>query len=244
MTGTKVFAHRGFSSQYPENTMVAFQASADIGADGIEFDIQLTKDHVPVVIHDLTLDRTTTGKGFVRDYTASELKKFSAGSWFSDTFKAETIPTLEEVLIWAKTHSLTLNIELKGSVADRNLTVATVLPLLKKYDLEERIILSSFDHKSVHTFQKHNPFLETAVIVAAALYEPESYLRHVNVLGYHFSYVSLLDEEVKALIKKGFRLRPYTVNEERWIKKFFELGCDAIFTDEVEKALRIRGRMI
>ena len=244
LVGTKVFAHRGFSSQFPENTMAAFQASADLGADGIEFDVQLTNDQVPVVIHDLTLDRTTTGKGLVRDYTVSELKSFSAGSWFSDTFKKETIPTLEEVLHWAKSHHcLTLNIELKGSVSDRKLIVASVLPLLKKYDIEDNIILSSFDHKSVHTLQKHNPYLETAIIVAAALYEPENYLRHVNVLGYHFSYVSLLEEEVKTLMRKGFRLRPYTVNEESWMKKFFEIGCDAIFTDEVEKALRIRESM-
>ncbi|WP_227937924.1 glycerophosphodiester phosphodiesterase [Alkalihalobacillus deserti] len=240
MTGTKIFAHRGFSSRYPENTMVAFQASVDIGADGIEFDVQLSKDLVPVVIHDLSLERTTTGKGLVRHFTVSELKGFSAGSWFSNEFKEERIPTLEEILIWAANHSLILNIEVKGNVFERDLIIAAVSPLLKKYDLEDRIILSSFDHKFVHLIQKQDPFLETGVIVATALFQPEEYLRHANVLGYHFSHVSLLEEEVKALIKKGFRLRPYTVNEIRSIRKFIEIGCDAIFTDEVEKALVVR----
>lgn len=221
--------------------MVAFQAAADMGAEGIEFDVQLSKDDVPVVIHDLTLNRTTTGQGLVRHFTVAELKTYSAGSWHSDHFKTEKIPTLEEVLIWAQPLSLTLNLELKGDLSDRDRILASVLPLLNKYDLEDRIILSSFDHKTVHRFQQEDPFLETAVIVTAALYKPEDYLKCVNVKSFHFSYLSLLGEEIEELTKKGFRLRPYTVNDETWIKKFIEMGCDAIFTDEVEKALQIRG---
>ncbi|GAE35621.1 glycerophosphodiester phosphodiesterase [Halalkalibacter akibai] len=246
MVVTQILAHRGFSSQYPENTMAAFQAAIDIGADGIEFDVQLTKDHVAVVIHDLTLERTTTGTGFVRQHTASELKELSAGAWFSEKFKEENIPTLEEVLIWAKNHkqSFTLNVEVKGRVEDRDLALKTILPLIRNYKMEDRIIVSSFDHKTVCRFNEQAPFIETAVIVMAALYKPEDYLRQMNVLGYHFSFVSLLEEEIQSLLKKGFRLRPYTVNDEKGMKRFIELGCDAIFTDEVQKALEIRDKCL
>jgi glycerophosphoryl diester phosphodiesterase len=224
--------------------MAAFRASAAIGADGIEFDVQLTKDNVPVVIHDLTLERTTTGSGFVREHTVDEIKKLSAGAWFSKQFKDETIPTLEEVLIWAQTHSLTLNLELKGRLIDRDVAVASILPLIQKYKLEDRMIVSSFDHKSVHMISELAPLIETGIIVLAALYKPEEYLRQLNVYGYHFSYISLLEEEIKELIKKGLRLRPYTVNDDKWIKKLIELGCDAIFTDEVETALRVRQKWL
>ena len=97
-----VVAHRGYSAQYPENTVSAFEAAIDAGADMIELDVCLTKDRVPVVIHDKTLERTTDGNGLVSELTLSKLKKLDAGSWFSPEFKGLTIPTLEEILLQIK----------------------------------------------------------------------------------------------------------------------------------------------
>ena len=87
----KIIGHRGYSAKYPENTLAAFQAAMDVGADMIEFDILLSKDNIPVIIHDDTLNRTTNGKGRVATYTLAELKKLDAGN-------GETIPTFEELL--------------------------------------------------------------------------------------------------------------------------------------------------
>ncbi|GAE25765.1 glycerophosphoryl diester phosphodiesterase [Halalkalibacter wakoensis JCM 9140] len=243
MNQTKIFAHRGFSSNYPENTMVAFQAAEQSQADGIEFDVQLSLDDVPVVIHDATLDRTTNGTGFVQSYPVHKIKKLDAGSWFHEKFEGESVPTLEEVLVWAKGNQLILNIELKGQLSDRDKAITVIYPMIKEHDLEDRVILSSFDHTVVAQCEQFAPMLETAVIVLSALYQPESYLRTVQTLGYHFYYPTLLDKEVESLIKKGIRLRPYTVNDEKQIKRFIELGCDGIITDDPQKAVALRNQL-
>src|SRR5690554_3028185 len=111
---TLIFAHRGASYHCPENTMASFMKAARLNADGIELDVQLSSDHIPVVIHDFTLHRTTSGYGNVNKKTVVELKTLDAGSWFSPTYQNETIPTLNEVLKWAKNTKLLVNIELKS----------------------------------------------------------------------------------------------------------------------------------
>ncbi len=108
-----IYAHRGASKAAPENTMPAFELAAKQGADGIETDVQLTKDQIPVLIHDENVRRTTDGIGFVQDYTYKELQELDAGSWFSSTYSNTTIPTLDQLLAWNKKKKLKLNIELK-----------------------------------------------------------------------------------------------------------------------------------
>ena len=94
----KNFAHRGFSGKYPENTMLAFEKAVEAGAEGIELDVQLTKDGEIVIIHDETIDRTTDGKGFVADYTYEELKKFDASYIYTGKMGFNKIPALESTL--------------------------------------------------------------------------------------------------------------------------------------------------
>ncbi|WP_152608236.1 glycerophosphodiester phosphodiesterase family protein [Halalkalibacter okhensis] len=241
MNQTKIFAHRGFSSQYPENTMAAFKAAVAANADGIELDVQLTKDEVPIVIHDETLDRTTSGTGLVQSHTLKEIKTLSSGAWFSERFQDEQVPTLEEVFVWSKNQQIVLNIELKGRTCDRQKVSSIIFPLIEKHRLEDQVIISSFDHKVIALCKEQAPMLETAIIAFAVLHEPVTYLRNVQTLGYHFYYKSLLDEEIAALIKSGIRLRPYTVNDVDQIKRFITLGCEAIITDQPKKAVDIRS---
>jgi len=94
----KVIAHRGFSSKYPENTIIAFKKATEIGVDEIEFDVKLTKDGYCVIIHDETLERTTNGKGKINEVTLREIRKLDAGDWFSPDYKGIKIPTLEEAI--------------------------------------------------------------------------------------------------------------------------------------------------
>ena len=93
---TKNVAHRGFSSHYPENTMLAFEHAVAAGCDGIELDVQLSKDGQVVIIHDEMVDRTTDGTGLVRDYTLEELQKFNAAAKFASPCQPQHIPTLRE----------------------------------------------------------------------------------------------------------------------------------------------------
>ncbi|HWL13328.1 MAG TPA: glycerophosphodiester phosphodiesterase family protein, partial [Ureibacillus sp.] len=112
----KIFAHRGYSAKYPENTIAAFQAAANLPIDGVEFDVHLTKDQQVVVIHDESVNRTSNGIGYVKDMRLKELRELDFGSWFSEEFQGERIPTLEEVLKVFHGTDLRVNIELKCDV--------------------------------------------------------------------------------------------------------------------------------
>ncbi|WP_017728739.1 glycerophosphodiester phosphodiesterase family protein [Halalkalibacterium ligniniphilum] len=240
---TQIIAHRGVSSDYPENTMVAFKAAESLGVDGIEFDVQLSKDHVPVIIHDLTLGRTTDGNGLVRNKTVIELKKLSTGRWFHRKFKRESIPTLEEVFQWAQGHDLRLNIELKGVAEDRTILLEKLLFLLERYKMNERVIVSSFDHVLVKMLLEAKPMIKTGIIVMAALFNPKPYLKAIGTTGYHVNYRSVLKEEVQILQNEGIHLRPYTVNQESALRRLFTWGVSGIFTDYPHKALMLRDEI-
>ena len=148
MNNTKVWAHRGASAYAPENTLEAFKLAVDMGADGIELDVQLSKDGELVVIHDEEIDRTSNGKGFVKDYTLKELKKFNFNNSNSKYHKVN-IPTLKEVFELLKSTEMDINVELKTGVFFYEGIEEKVLSLAKEMKMEERIIYSSFNHYSV-----------------------------------------------------------------------------------------------
>ncbi len=116
MERLKIFAHRGYSAKYPENTLAAFRATAELPVEGVEFDVHLTADRQVVVIHDEKIDRTSNGTGYVKDLTLEQLRKYDFGSWFSEEFAGERIPTLSEVLDVFKDTDQRINIELKSDV--------------------------------------------------------------------------------------------------------------------------------
>ncbi|WP_165763723.1 glycerophosphodiester phosphodiesterase family protein [Halalkalibacter urbisdiaboli] len=244
MTRTNIFAHRGLSSLYPENTMAAFRAAAELGIEGIELDVQLSKDEVPVVIHDSELERTTNGTGLVKSDTIDQLKLLSAGEWFSEEFKHEKIATLEEVLAWAQSKKIIINIEIKTDVLKRELLVQKVLPLISKYELLHRVIVSSFDHNLIRLIKRREPKLETAVIVVASLISPDLYLADAAVEGYHCHSASMSEKEMIDLMSKGVRVRPYTVNDKNEMVSIMKIGCDAFFTDYPQIAVEVREELI
>lgn len=150
----KVYAHRGSSGTHPENTIAAFRAAAVLPVYGVEFDVHMTKDGELVVIHDESIDRTSNGKGFIKDMTLAELKHYDVGKGFSPKFKGETIPTLREVLYVFKDTHHHLNIELKSDIFPYDGMEQKVLQMLKDYRLEERVVISSFNHEMVRNFKK------------------------------------------------------------------------------------------
>lgn len=143
----KVFAHRGFSGRYPQNTMLAFQKALESGCDGIELDVQLTKDGEVVIIHDEYLDDLTDFTGNVRDYTLGELKSCNAGGKWQETYGFQPIPTFEEYCEWASGNSLITNVEIKSSVYYYEELEKKTMELIERFGLKERIIISSFNHR-------------------------------------------------------------------------------------------------
>lgn len=140
-----VSGHRGYKSAYPENTLLAFQQALDAGVDMLEFDLRMSKDHVVMVIHDETVDRTTNGSGYVGESTLAELKKLDAGGWFNPVFEGLKIPTFEELCkLLVAYPKVLLNVEIKKN-SDAKETADKAIELLKAYNYLPRCVFTCFD---------------------------------------------------------------------------------------------------
>ncbi|MBB6455344.1 glycerophosphoryl diester phosphodiesterase [Salirhabdus euzebyi] len=236
---TKIYAHRGASRYAPENTMPAFQLAYEMKADGIETDVQLTKDGVPVLIHDENVRRTTNGTGFVEDYTLEEIKQLDAGSWFSSKYAGTSIVTLEELLQWAKPKQLLLNIELKNNVIEYKKLEQKVYQLLFTYDLLDRTVISSFNPKSIEKFKKIDRNVNIAFLTSTKIRRLANFTKLLGASGIHIKYRILSTHLVGECQKHGLDLRVYTVNRPAQIVRCYKLGCTAIFTDVPDIAVKL-----
>ncbi|WP_035796320.1 glycerophosphodiester phosphodiesterase [Clostridium akagii] len=224
-------AHRGASGDYPENTMLAFFSAKDLGCHGIETDVQLTKDNIPVLIHDETVNRTTNGKGFVKDYTYSELVKLDAGSHFSNKFSCETIPTLDELMNFAKNSNLILNLELKNSIINYPNLEEIVLNKINEYSLGNKIIISSFNHYSMKHFKNIAPHINVGLLYDINLYHPEKYAKFVGADALHPNFHSLNSKIVKDSHNENIKINTYTVNTLKDMESMLKLKVDGIITN-------------
>ncbi|WP_462412142.1 glycerophosphodiester phosphodiesterase [Neobacillus sp. Marseille-QA0830] len=234
---TQIFAHRGYSASYAENTMGAFIAAENAGADGIELDVQLTKDGEIVVIHDERVNRTTDGNGFVKDYLFKEIRKLNANK---KGVKKEPIPSLEEVLEWMKTKNLVCNIEFKNGLVPYEGMEEKVVELVRKYNLSDRIVFSSFNHYSIVYSYRIAPEIETAPLFIEAIYMPWIYSQSIRAKGIHPKHSTIPDEIIKSTMENGVAVRPYTVNREAHMRRLFNINCSAIITDDPVKAINLR----
>lgn len=235
---TLILAHRGYSSKFPENTLLSFLEAEAVGADGLELDVQLTKDGVPVVIHDEKVDRTTDGKGFVKDFSAQEIRALNAGHHSKSIEQKEKIPFLEEVFEWLMDNSLVCNVEFKNGLVPYAGMEEKVITLIRQYQLEKRIILSSFNHYSVVFATSIAPEIETAPLLAEGLYMPWIYAQSIRSAGFHPHFRAAPDEIIKQAIEAGVAVRPYTVNKESEMERLIQVGCSAIITDHPLKAIK------
>lgn len=242
MKPTSIFAHRGSKGNRPENTLAAFREALSLEIEGIELDVHMTKDKQLVVIHDETVDRTTNGKGFVKDLTLNEIKQLDAGSWFSKEYEGEKIPTLSEVLELVKSSNFKLNIELKNDVFLYEGIEEAVLNEVEKYSYTDNVILSSFNHYSIRKCLDLNPALETGVLFMEGLYKPWEYAKFVGATSIHvFEPAAAYYVQMKEAA--NIPIRTFTVNNDDRIEFFIRNHIDAIFTDYPEKALDIRKQI-
>ena len=238
MSSFHIYGHRGSSGTHPENTLLSFQAAHKAGAQGIELDVQLTKDLVPVVIHDERLERTTNGIGFVKDFLYEELVRLDAGQTFSSRFQGTPIPSLKSVLEWITSTSLILNIELKNSLFPYEHLEKKVLDLLTHYQLCDRTIISSFNHYSIQRLAQKSSKIETAILLMEKLVEPWDYLQRVGANSIHIEWGAIDEYFITNTQKRGIPVRAFTVNEPYQIAELKKAGCSAIFTDYPAVAMR------
>ena len=211
---TKIFAHRGASGYAPENTLPAFAMAEKQGADGIELDVQLTKDGELVVIHDEKIDRTSTGKGFVRDYTLPELRKMSFCNHM-ELYSGVKIPTLEEVLDLVKPGNMTVNIELKTGIFWYPGIEEKTLQVVKDAKMEERVIYSSFNHYSVQKIRSLDNKAETAYLYSDVILDVEKYAADTGADGLHPAVYHLyMSDFLERYKESGIKVRVWTVNKE------------------------------
>lgn len=229
-------AHRGFKAKYPENTMAAFRAAHNSGADMLEIDITLSKDGVPVVIHDTRLNRTTNGKGRVSAFTLSELKKLDAGSWFSEKFKGEQIPTLEEVLAFAK-DTIALNIEIKPEAVGKHYKGGIeekTLNLVKAFGMEGYVLFSSFNYYAIQHVNELDANIATALLYEKKYAQgklPSEQVSACKAGAFNCDYRELTKKWMDDLKSHHIPVFIYTVNDEIKLKKYMDWGVDGVFTD-------------
>ena len=228
---TKVWAHRGASGYYPENTMSAFEEAVRQKADGVELDVHMTKDGYLIVCHDETLNRTTDGKGFIKQHNLYELKQLDAGSWFDKKFKGEKIPLLEEVIDLVRRSDMDLNIEIKaGSIFYPGIE-EKVLMMINKYGIKEKLIISSFDHYSLVKIKSIDKDIKTGILYSEALYKPINYMKTTGANAIHPNYITLTKDIVEEAHSLGIDINPYTVNKEEHIRMVKAMNVNAIITN-------------
>lgn len=229
---TKVYAHRGYSGRFPENTMLAFKEAAKTGCYGIELDVQLTKDGQLVVIHDERIDRTTDGTGYVRDYTLEELRRFNAAASWNGKFGFQPIPTFEEYCQWAAGEKLVTNIELKTGVYYYEGIEEKTLEMVRKYGLTDRVLFSSFLHSSITILRKLAPEIKCGALVENdGLGNPGYYCEKMDFQCFHPGWMCLPKEDVDSCKAHGIELNVWTVNDMDVLERLVEWEVDGLISN-------------
>lgn len=236
----KIIAHRGIPHLAPENTMASFRAAVESGADGLETDIQMTKDGELVIIHDETLDRTTDGKGLVTMHTLEQLKDLDAGSWFNPSFGNEKIPTLREFLEFVSGRELLINIEIKSGVVLYPGIEKKLIDMLHEFELGKNVIISSFNHYSLVTCKEIDSSIKTGILYMCGLVDPWIYAKSIGVDALHPLFYSVRPETIGGMHNSGLLVNPYTVDSPRDMKNMIDLGVSGIITNYCDALLEMK----
>lgn len=230
-----IIGHRGFKRLYPENTMVSFKAASTFPIEGIECDVHLTGDKVPVIIHDAELDRTTDGKGKVSAYTWKELQELDAGRYFDEKFKGERIPSLYELTDWLEENTLTLHLELKeqAETNDAEFIQRCLRPLREK-SLLKRTVISTFCHRYIREIKRNEPMLQTALLTKTPFRRGGKYADKVLADGIHIRHGVQASMYYGPWKRQGLTVRAYNVKKEQDYFRCLRSGVTGIITDDPE----------
>ena len=252
-----ILGHRGASAVAPENTLAAFSRAMSDGADGIEFDVRLSRDRVPVVIHDANLNRTAGVARRVSDLTAKELQQIDVGSWFDErtgnpqvTFAGEKLPTLEQVYELFGENSGVLYVEMKCE-GDEPVDLAEgVVRLTRAFGLVDRVVVESFDLSGIAAVKKIDADIRTAALFEPKLSQPLSSLLRQRMVAaaldagadeialHHSLAGARVIEKAK---REGLEVVVWTVDEPCWIETARSLGIKALIANNPAAMLRHSG---
>lgn len=243
-----VFGHRGARAYAPMNTLPSFELALEQGADGVELDVQLTKDGKLVVIHDFTVDGTTDGKGAVKDLTFDEIRSLDAGIRFHERFRGTRIPTLGEVFALMGGKAL-VNVEIKAPFqrgTDPEFTDGVekaVADCVLDAGMEKRVIISSFNPLTLKRFRKILPSVPIAFLYAADVpFDTTALMADIPHEAYHPHFKLAARETIAAEHEKGRAVNVWTVNEPEDAKRLAGDGVDGLITDKPDLILEAAGR--
>lgn len=224
-----IIAHRGASGHAPENTLAAFERAVELGAGFIETDLHLTRDARFVAIHDRTLERTTNGRGVVRDFTLAELRQLDAGLWFDRQFSGQQIPTLEEILAFSRKHDVVFYFEIKYETA-WGMHHALVAALQTAENAARSIVLS-FDPETLLTLRRLDASVMTGLLAEKA--QPDLIRAALDIgarqLCPHSDLVTR--ELVEQAHRADLHVVTWTVNDAEKMRAAIDAGVDGIMTD-------------
>lgn len=215
-----IFAHRGVSGHFPENTLTAIQAALDCGADGIEIDVYALGEEL-VVIHDRELNRTTNGAGVLEDYSLAELLLLDAGS-------GEKIPTLWQVLNLVQNRCV-LNIELKGHDTAKLLVTQLDKARTELHTDWSTLLISSFHHPLLQQIKKLAPELAIGALTASIPLQYSAFAAELGAVSVNCDRAFIDEAMVQDAKKRGLKVFVYTVNNEREARRLQQMGVDGIF---------------
>jgi glycerophosphoryl diester phosphodiesterase len=220
-----IWAHRGASAEAPENTLSAFALAAAYGVDGLELDVHLTHDDIPVVIHDETLDRTTEGSGAVSDWRLPDLQQLDAGGWFGEDFAGEHVPTLREVLTVFAGH-LRLNLEVKDARAG-----IVMLALLDEFPQAD-VVVSSFDRRLLERLRLLDAGLPIAVLLDDCdWHRALQTARQIDAVAFHPRADRVTRPMLSACRSMGLPVYAWTVDTPAVARSLVRAGVDGLFTN-------------
>ena len=240
-----IIAHRGHSTGAPEQTMAAYRAAVDLGAEMIEADAQFSREGKLVMLHDAKVDRTTSGKGFVADLTWAELQRLDAGSWFGSAFAGERIPSLDALFALAEETGVALCLEAKGETPEEYLRVALAIAaeIVRRNRLGHDV-LASFDHAALGAVVARFPGLHTAPDrlpehgpSAASDLVAQARAAGATIIQHH--HADLTAEAVEGVQAAGIAIWAWPTTKAADIERSLALGVDALMGDDVEAIKRI-----
>jgi glycerophosphoryl diester phosphodiesterase len=253
-----IIGHRGASALAPENTMAAFRLALDEGADGVEFDVRLTRDGIPVVIHDDNLRRTGSLQLRVADLTFADLRKIDVGSWFvrrrrhsGADFVGECIPSLQQLLDLFTNNQSLLYLELKSDESKRQELTVACCRLLSTHSVRERVVVESFDLGGIAAVKKLEPKIRTAALFEPSIATPpflqsgqrivdEATAVGASEIALHYKLVN--DRVMENAKRAGLNVIVWTVDEPRWVWRAKSMGIHALITNDPGKMLQQRNQ--
>lgn len=243
-----IIGHRGASAVAPENTLAAFRKAIAVGADGIEFDVRLSSDGVPVIIHDETLRRTALRPERVVELTANELVKVDAGSWFTvarhsstNDYRDEKIPTLQQLLEDFSSNNALLYLEVKCAASEIQRIVEATADLIETHFVTDRTIVECFDLAAIEAMKRRAPSIKTAALFEPSLGNPSALVsaqrlvaRAVDAGADEIALHHRLANRrgVEAARKAGLGVVVWTVDDPAWIMRSKEHGIDCLITND------------